>query len=115
MDSAEGEAVERHARAYASLRPGLPEKIARRVVKKPLMAGAVAVASDFARVLPPLVMDGSRRLAKEWEGAGLDPALLTTQFLTSDTDVILDAQQCRSYPLLGRYRGQMKPFEVPIQ
>jgi len=78
-------------------------------------SGAVAVTSDLLRVLPPLVMDGSRRLAKEWEGAGLDPALLTTQFLTSDTDVILDAQQCRSYPLLGRYRGQMKPFEVPIQ
>ena len=78
-------------------------------------SGAISIASDFLRVLPPLVMDGSRRLAKEWEGAGLDPALLTTQFLTSDTDVILDSQQCRSFPLLGRYRGQTKPFEVPIQ
>lgn len=78
-------------------------------------SGAISVASNFARVLPPLVMDGSRRLAKEWEGAGLDPALLTTQFLTSETDVILDARQCRSFPLLGRYRGQTKPFEVPIQ
>jgi hypothetical protein len=78
-------------------------------------SGAVSVASDFARVLPPLVMDGSRRLSKEWEGAGLDPALLITEFLTSDTTVILDAQQCRSYPLLGRYRGQTKPFEVSIR
>lgn len=78
-------------------------------------SGAIAVASDFVRVLPPLVMDGSRRLAKEWEGAGLDLTLLTTQFLTSEMDVILDARQCQSFPLLGRYRGQTKPFEVPIQ
>lgn len=78
-------------------------------------SGVVTVGSDLLRVLPPLVMDGSRRLAKEWQTRGLDPAALTTRFLTAETELILDARQCRSLPLLGRYRGQTKPFEVDIQ
>lgn len=78
-------------------------------------SGTITVGSDLLRTVPPLVLDASNRLAEKWSATGLDPALLMTEFLTSETQLILDARQCRSLPLLGRYRGQTPPFEVPIQ